>query len=335
MKMLSFYFILFFFSISCSYAHNTAITYHIQKQGRLGDHILDYTHAKWISYKTGVPLLFRPFAYSDQFAFHYSEEMLTPERQATFSNQIVIKNLSEVTNDNDNTLYYLGHCPDSLDEFRFIKWHKAPYTPVDWDDEVFREQMRSLISPINPLELLPLPKEIITVALHFRSGVGFDSANIKKVLPLRFPEPTFYIEQLSKLHSLVNMEPLYVYIFTDHPEPDTIRELLQENFPQDNIQFDCRSVNNRHNANVLEDLFSMMQFDCLIRAVSHYSLIASHLGQFKIELFPKKGHWSWPSKKFVVSQTGIIQKAAWDPLSKEWKNLSESSEKTAIDILRN
>lgn len=296
-------------------ANNTATTFDLE-WGRLGDHLLDYAHNKWIYYKTGVPFILQPFSYSDQFVFHYEEPILTPERQTTFKHRYRVANLSEITQEKEDTLYVIGHCPDSYDEFLFLGWTQSPYIAVDWSDTTFRDEMRRLISPIHPLKLLEIPKDIITVALHIRNGGGYDADITKRSLPLRFPEPIFYIEQLKKLYSLVNQEPLYVFIFTDHSNPEILLQMLREEFPQENIQFECRLVNNHHNANVLKDLFSMMQFDCLIRAVSHFSIVASHLGDFKIEMYPKNGYWE--NDKFVVSEVELVQKGAWNATLKKW-----------------
>src|SRR5688572_24493836 len=43
---------------------------------RVGDQLISYMHAKWISYKTGFPLFYKPFPYSDQLVLHYKEKRL-------------------------------------------------------------------------------------------------------------------------------------------------------------------------------------------------------------------------------------------------------------------
>ncbi|NDD58753.1 MAG: hypothetical protein EBZ47_05820 [Chlamydiae bacterium] len=39
------------------------LTYH--GGGRFGDRLIAYMHAKWLSYKYNIPMLYIPFAYSD------------------------------------------------------------------------------------------------------------------------------------------------------------------------------------------------------------------------------------------------------------------------------
>lgn len=315
MKIRLFLACLFLLPLSCfSDDHQKAVSF--GWGGRLGDNLLDYTHAKWISYKWGIPLLFQTFEYSDQFVFDEVEEKLTPMNEALYSKKMLdaLSQLDE--NISVDTLYFLPHTCDCYDEFIFNGSH-GTFVPVDWSDETFRDMMRTLIAPKQPLNLIVPPKDIITVALHYRTGGGFiwDTDTMKRGLPLRFPENVYYIRQLSKLWSLVNHQPLYVHIFTDHPNPEEVRTLFKQYFPYKNIQFACRTTGNRHDANVLEDLFSMMNFDCLIRPMSHFSMTASHLGDFKIEFYPITGHWN---NKFVVDKVQIIEKGSWDTLKKRW-----------------
>ena len=49
-----------------------AVTYDLF-DGRFAERAVNYLHAKWISYKTGMPLLYKPFLYSDEFVLHDCE----------------------------------------------------------------------------------------------------------------------------------------------------------------------------------------------------------------------------------------------------------------------
>ncbi len=285
--------------------------------GRLGDNILDYTHAKWISYKWGIPLLFFSFQYSDQFVFYDVEEHLTPEKKSEYSEKLLngFQELSEKIE--QNTLYKVGHVPDAIEEYQFLGSYGL-YIPVDWSDPIFRDMMRSLIVPKEKLNLIEPPKGVISVALHYRDGGGFgwDTDSMKKSLPLRFPDISYYIKQLKRLTVLVGRQPIFVQLFTDHPDPESIKKLFKGAFPQSNFEFDCRTSGNRHDANVLEDMFSMTNFDCLIRPMSHFSMTASHLKDFKIEFYPTRGHWE--DNKFIVDKVEVIERARWDRASKKW-----------------
>ena len=285
--------------------------------GRLGDNILDYTHAKWISYKWGIPLLFYNFEYSDQFVFSDAEQHLTNESKSGYVTK-VITDFSQLSESVDvDTLYQVGHVPDAYEEYTFLGSYGL-YIPVDWSDKIFRDMMRDLIVPKEKLSLIQPPAGMVSVALHYRDGGGFgwDTDSMKRGLPLRFPHISYYIKQLKRLTVLVGRQQLYVQLFTDHPDPESIRKQFKAAFPQSNIEFHCRQSGNRHDANVLEDMFSMTNFDCLIRPMSHFSITASHLKDFKIEFYPTGGHWG--ESGFIVDKVELIERARWDKTLKRW-----------------
>src|SRR5579862_7273227 len=62
-------FIVFFFSLSLSLFASDAVTYEFTG-GRLGDNLLSYLHAKWISHTRQIPLLYKPFPYSSELCLH-------------------------------------------------------------------------------------------------------------------------------------------------------------------------------------------------------------------------------------------------------------------------
>lgn len=284
--------------------------------GRLGDNLCDYTHAKWISYRWNIPLLSRGFEYSDQFVFDDVEENITAEHERIYQVKI-LKSLAEINEPiYADTIFFLPHVSDSFEEFKSFGG-KGVYVHVDWKDEHFRKMMIELIAPKRPLTLTIPPTGIITVAIHYRCGGDFaiDRRFVQKG-GLRFPNMGYYIQQLARLHEMVGHQPMYVYIFTDHSNPIEVYSTFHNYFAGSNIEFDYRKENNRYDANVLEDLFSLTKFDCLIRPCSHYSMIASHIGDFKIELYPKKGFKT--NNGFEVTRVGINHKKNWDPNTKQW-----------------
>ena len=273
---------------------------------RLGDRLVDYAHMKWISYKWNIPLLYEPFPYSDELVLDDVEERLSKD---SFAAHIKIRDIAQLEHEIDkDTLYILSHFPDSYDEYLFLKWKsKGPYISVDWNDKTFLEMMRALIKPKKPLELVSPKKGLLSLAIHYRTGVDYDSPRIRKWRAMAFPPSEYYVEQIETLWALINHQPLYVYIFTDHPDPSSLKQMFEEKFTGRPIQFDCRISGNRHDANVLEDFFSMMQFDCIIRPVSHYSGIAAHLAHFKIDISPKHVYWNRENNKLVVDEVHIKQ----------------------------
>jgi hypothetical protein len=81
--------------------------------------------------------------------------------------------------------------------------------------------------------------------------------------------------------------PIYCFVFTDATNPAPLVETLRQAFPlESRIQWDFRRQN-YHDRNVLEDFFSLFQFDILIRPCSNFSLIPMLLHDFTIVYTPK------------------------------------------------
>lgn len=281
-----------------------------RKTSRLGDRLADYAHVKWVSYKWNIPFLYKPFKYSSELVLDSIEEHFNKQKAATFAAELPVTDISlldkRVTED---TLFILNHFPDSYDEYQFLNWKQGPYIHVDWNDKKFLSMMRALIKPKKALPLIVPDTASPSVAIHYRTGEGYDTLQARRKRLMAFPPLEYYLEQLKTLHSLIGHDKqIYVFIFTDHPDPVSIVKLFEAKTASKLIQFDCRKNGNSHDANVLEDLFSMMQFDCLIRPISHYSSIASHLGEFKIDISPKHAYWDKKAKQLVIDQVHIKQK---------------------------
>ena len=72
------------------------------------------------------------------------------------------------------------------------------------------------------------------------------------------------------------------------------------------IQFGYRTKDNKHNSNVLEDFFAMMDFDALIRSGSHYSAMAGVLGGISYEVSPAS--YRWEGKKLIIPSVDIVER---------------------------
>jgi hypothetical protein len=164
----------------------------------------------------------------------------------------------------------------------------APHN--EWEDEDFRSYLQKLVKPRKPIELLKVPQDCITVALHVRTGAGFDTKDNIQKMPTKFPPQNFYINGLRQVAEYYKDQPLYVYIFTDFPEPSEIAKnfLDQLNLLNINNQLtiNYRQSKNNYKTNVLEDFFSMMQFDCMIRPDSSYSRASAAISGPVVEIVP-------------------------------------------------
>jgi hypothetical protein len=253
---------------------NSAITWE-PNGGRFGDNLLSYSRAKWLSYKFNIPVLYLPFKYSDQLMMHEQEAMYTLELAYEFDHIIRIPDKKKYLLLPDNNTLYVSH------------WD-ADVT-IDWFDQTFIEDLKKNIYPRNQLEKVIIPKNCISIAAHVRNGGSFsaDTDQEKERCPLRFVPDEFFINQIARIAEMFPEQNLYVYIFTDHSEPKQLKKKFKKALNNPRITFGYREQDNSHNANVLEDFFSMMDFDCLIRPGSHFSRFVQRLGKNKVVIYPE------------------------------------------------
>lgn len=285
----------------------SAVTYEFSG-GRMGDNLIAYLHAKWISYKYDIPLLYRPFPYSDQFRFddielRYQERFAQGIQHHFYlgRNQTVIQNRSLIG------LYIVPYFPESTAEriyFRDGQGNHFPYFKVDWKDPGFRKIALEMLTPKIPVQVCDCPKDKTTIAVHVRTGGGFDDSSFAFKQPLKCPPMSFYLEQLQSICQIFPTEELYFHIFTDDAHPEKIAQCFDEFIGEDRISFSYRKEDNWHDQNVLEDLFSMMQFDCLIRPESNYSILASLLKDYQVLLHP--GNFTYFEGIPSINRTEIV-----------------------------
>ncbi len=268
-----------------------AVTYDLGG-GRFGDKLIGYLHAKWISFRYQMPLLYQPFPYSDQLVMHRDERHFQKSDFERFERTVTFAYDSKEAFRNDQSaLYMIPYFPEA-------PWEQVPenkwfYFPVDWKDPVFKGQLQRMVAPLHLTPKLQLPQDRISVAVHMRLGGSFDTAETKMRAPLKLPPVSFYKEQIKHLYELLKGRPLYVHIFTDDENPQGLLKECQEYTQGLNITYGCRQDTNTHDSNVLEDFFEMIKFDCLIRPDSNYSIIAGKIGDFMIEISPT--HFAWLS----------------------------------------
>ncbi len=270
--------------------------------GRFGDQLTGYLKALWISYKYNTPFIYRPFDYSDQLALSDAHKNAFSEKKVK-SFDAKLEYFSPFDLDKAERVFqYLDKMPDHNDSNKKqLVWNVGLLTPFieehfceKMDDEGFRALMQGLVKAKTDLSLLTLPTDYKTIAIHVRTGVGFDWESNIQSMPTKFPPNTFYLGSLQQAVNYFKKDPVYIYIFTDHPQPELIRaEYLKEIecWNVDNeIVVDCRKEENHHTLNVLEDLFSMAQFDCIIHGDSSFSRAAAILSAPLLQFRPS--HWA-------------------------------------------
>ncbi|MBP9842359.1 MAG: hypothetical protein KBC64_08080, partial [Simkaniaceae bacterium] len=292
-------------------APSSAFTYRTFPPGQLGDRLLQYVKAKWLAYQYNLPFIYQPFKRAEEFLLDELEDH-TPLQ---FKKIVSLKSEKEI-DPSARVLYEV----DLL--FQAEGWGE-PNEIGTWKnllgDTRFRSSIRKRLMPKAPCSQLILPKDAITVAVHVRKGAleepplyseqifnSYDKdapppdpnlvyADIK--WPLKFPPSQYYIDQIKNLSYEFDHRHMYVQLFTDAEYPQLIMQEIKTGVDLDNISYAVREKG-AWNEHILDDLFAMTQFDCLIRSASHYSQIAHLIGDFKKVIFPKRSFWA--GKKLIV-----------------------------------
>lgn len=243
MKTCTFYKMLFlvFLPIFLISSGQTKVVTNEPHPGRFGDNLLGYCKAKWFSLYYNIRLLYRPFRYSDRLQLSRYEKKLTKETEKGLKYVLALGKRSDFLQNNRNSSLYVVSLAtdlggDPANTYNFIKQYEfrpdVAYVQAV-EDCKYKQELKKMLIPTTSLPNLNKPKGMITVAVHVRKGGGFDPplSSIQvfrryadKVWPLRFPPEQFYIDQIIRLSTLLNDKPLFVYIFTDDPNPLRILE---------------------------------------------------------------------------------------------------------------
>lgn len=279
------------------YEKENAICYALSG-GRLGDNLSAYFHARWLCYKLGIPLRLIPFEYYDQLALSDMDILINTR---PFRREIFPANANEMHPGSESTLYVIPYFSES--PFEFNEETKQPFT-VDWEDPLFDKEVRRCLHPKHPLPTIPLPSDRLTIGLHVRRGGGFDGDWFHSALPLKFPPDSYYIEQLEWVLELFKDENPYIFLLTDDQHPEQIVENYRKALNRPSLEINYRKENNSAQDNVLSDFFTIANFDCFIGSQSHFSLMASKLGDYLIAIYPT--HPVLKNNQWVVDRTKIF-----------------------------
>ena len=281
--------------------YSIAVTYALDG-GRFGDQLTNYAKALWISWKYNLPLIYRPFDYSDQLVLSDVHRTTLNERVIkSFSAKFGYYSVLELEKA-AKVFSCLGKETNRQNDKKpQLLWNIGLLTPFieehfceKFDDAEFRSLLQKLVKPKGELALISPPTDRKSVAIHVRTGIGYDlEVNIRN-MPTKFPPESFYLAGLKQAAIYFEEQPLYVYIFTDHPEPALIEDKILKALNiwgiKNDVLIECRRSGNTHTRNVLEDLFSMTQFDCVIHPDSSLSRFAALISAPILEIKPS--HWA-------------------------------------------
>lgn len=247
--------------------------------GRFGDNLLNYLHAMWLSEKHKIPLLYTPFPYSEEL-------MLDEGIQLDFSSYYRLRKMvvRERTPFDPNLpfLYESPYFPAFKEEQIDGKWWAFD---VDWQNPDFRSKALAMIAPKKNLSIAKPPEGAVSIAIHIREGGGFDTDHTRLYDPLKLPPLPYYIEALSRAIALFPEQKIYCHLFTDAVDAEAMARKLRETIPP-TVILAVREEKNHHTLNVLEDFFSLFEFDVLIRSRSNFSIVPTLLHDYAAVYFP-------------------------------------------------
>ena len=303
--------------------------------GRFGDQIILYADAKWLSYKTGIPLAIHSFIHSEALALDTHEPKY---RKNLFRNyqpvliaskgQFLWKWDRQKDGSHKNNVMYQFRYQGMAGEYAV---RLARYQA----DHDFMDILRKMVHPKHPLNLIKPKKapNTINVAVHIRKGtpgrweMSARQQNSFKLLPSgnillpfdgKFLPDSYYIKQIRWFATRFPDKKINFYLFTDLEKPYILRDHYMTHLHDlSNIALHAKSYAYQNQNDVLTDFFSLLEFDNLIRSNSNFSIAAQLLGNYNVIIAPNViGNGEKNSKKnyFLLPTASIIEKQTHMPL---------------------
>lgn len=322
------------------YGENSAITYDLSRCGRLGDKIVTYCKAKYLSEKFCLPFLFKPFAYSDNFAMHFQEQHYSSDIH--FAKQVRVRYVSQINPGASNTLYlvdmytFINEPTDN--EKQNIKQTLSKEKEF-WIDEIyehmqedlsFKHVVKKMLKPVkfnHYIKHEDESRDAITIAVHIRKGSNGDRPLLSKQLytlteddlkdvkevklptgfhdvanPLKFVPEQYYINQINKLVHCFPNKMFRIFIFTDSPRPAEVLNNIKTNCNADNCIISLKT--NQWQDDGIKDICEMAQCDCLIRSCSHFAGVSQFIGCHKLIISPKNYCWAYGC--LIVTENNVV-----------------------------
>lgn len=116
--------------------------------------------------------------------------------------------------------------------------------------------------------------------------------------PLKFPPIQYYIDVLNALSAYLDHMPLDVVVFTDDSDPLALIKTLQKNINNESVSF--KLYHPEWKKHIVEDLYLMSKFDCLIKSESTFSSISQLLGNHAITVIPSD--YMWEGNKLIITE---------------------------------
>lgn len=302
----------------------------VGNEGRLGDIILIYCKAKYLSYKYNIPLLCTKLPYYDQLALSLYETLYKPSDRDMFDNYQKVLDCRMIPSLQKESIlfdidFYCRMRKKNIPSRAYVGCNEYPF---DWFKKkmikypVFgKELKRNLQLRDTTNRQYPHAENAITVAVATRMGSGGDDALISEqffpsnaviwrnenIHPFKFVPQQFYIDQVKRLSALLQHRKMHIYFFVDKNRGYTEKILAtwrKSLADYKNITIECK-LEKDWQQRMLDDLYVMSHCDCLIRGCSHFAGIAQLAGEHKIIIGPDPISFAWSGKCLIFKRTFI------------------------------
>ena len=287
--------------------------------GRFGDKILGYSHARYLSYTTGLPFLSRPFPNSEHLGIEYKSASFA-EKAKQYSQVFHIRSADTLTEffrrvqdpNTPPTLFMVDYFPADISEWDwpYTWWTSALVIP--WHEKGFANYLRKSLEPKIPVPDFTM-KGRLNVADHIRhlSGPDTDETS-RKSFPLKVPSLDYHERQIRRVYEWNGQRPMHVFIFSDTKTPLEFLEQIKSRFPTEDILFNIQVLEHPDVNYVVQDFFAMQKFDVLITTQSNLSMMASRLADFDMIISPVHAIGEYPNSQIDRIQL-ITRKSDWFP----------------------
>ncbi|MCE5319295.1 MAG: hypothetical protein LLG04_18265 [Parachlamydia sp.] len=253
-----------------------ALSFEVLPHSRLGDNLACYTAAKWVAFKTKLPLILHTFPLSNELTLNQNCRFKIPK----------------------NHPFIMSCKPFSYEEFAknpdaSVVW-QVPFmanfdAKIDWSNEEFRAELLKDLAMIDPKVLPPLVPNRVNVALHVRTGGNFDPANSTYYFPTKIPPRAFFEEGLKLALKEYGDKPVHIQIYTDSVDPEKevehYRQFARKLHP--NATLSTAANSKKIDDQITSDMIAMSRYECLIRADSGLSKQSSQIGKPCLEIMPR------------------------------------------------
>lgn len=259
---------------SCETLPKRGLTYQMYPLSRLGDNLSTYARAKWLSEKYDLPLIVKGYPAFNNLQLMKNAKYSIPsqERAARLGVPFTIQAFEQ--NSDKEVIWEKPFMSDALIEEGFL------------DDEDFRARLEADLQPAVEMDLPELKDDRLNIALHLRTGGGFDMENAHLIWPDKIPPTTCYQQMIQYVLEEYKNEPLHIEIFTDSLNPAELTTFYTAFATKHhhNVTVHSAASSGSQEAHAAKDLISMMRYPVIIKPASGLSGMAVKLGGIQREI---------------------------------------------------